>query len=102
MLRLLTPRLLIIAAIVTSSVGIAALYAGYPRLGSVGLFAGILATIMTAIMITTPEAAVEAGYARLAAESAASHSSTPASTSGLAEQPASQQTDETVADSAPE
>lgn len=87
MLRLLTPRLLLVATIVMFGAGIVALYVGYPALGSIGLFAGVLATIMTAIVITTPETAVEAGYARLAAESAAADNSASASMTAPAEQP---------------
>lgn len=69
MLRLLKPRPLIIAAIVTFTAGIAVLYAGYPSLGPVGLLVGMLCAIMAAILIVTPQAAVEAAYARLATDS---------------------------------
>lgn len=86
MLRLLTPRLLLAATIVMFGAGIAALYAGYPALGSIGLFAGVLATIMAAIVITTPEALVEASYARLAAESTAADNSASASVPAPVEQ----------------
>lgn len=78
MLRLLTPRLLLVIVLASFGAGIVLLYTGYAALGSIGLFVAVLAMIMTAIMITTPQAAVEAGYARLVAAGTADSAPAPA------------------------
>lgn len=63
---LLKPRLLAPLAIAGFVVGIVLLYLGYPRIGPLALFIGVLCTILAAIMITTPEDQVIAARKSLA------------------------------------
>lgn len=65
MVNLLKPRWLLLVAIAGVVFGVAALYAGYDRIGPLGVFVGIFCTILAAIMLTTPEAAVAAARQQL-------------------------------------
>lgn len=75
---LLNPRLLAPIAIAGFVLGIALLYLGYPAIGPIALFIGVLCTILTAIMITTPEDQVIAARKSLAEAPHAEESVQPA------------------------
>lgn len=65
MLARVSPRMVGSAAIVCLAAGAVMIMLGFGRVGPVLLFAGLLLTILTAILITTPEAQVVAARAAI-------------------------------------
>jgi hypothetical protein len=79
MLERVSPRLTGIVAIVSLAAGAVVIMLGFGRVGPVLVFAGLLLTILTAILITTPEVQVAAARATLtSSDISASNQPTPA------------------------